>query len=1611
MRLLLSGLAGSLLWAQLVWDWHAEQDSGKGYQIATGQVSLSVHRRKFQRLAVVGDHLYVLGNACVRPNDTLFLSSTDEAKQIYRNTHTSNVAIAYVAVYGRWSGLLEEVYYAHVAPNENIMVRFVDFAVSEDGDTLWIGVDYPENGGCRPRPSSGSLTLSSTTVSGFRWQAGGMTGLNWSTPFAYTLHRNAEAVQVWQVVRPGVSLSQVEIHWTNSSEVFKIELESLVREPGAVYVNGTLRRPDNGAGGLSLSMLHNILPSISNSEQTAVYVLRLSTGSSLQVTHAACYAKAQVSAPFWIYARQLLLRGDTLWSFLGLCVGVGADFNNRLLHVHSTGMNSAINQNLSGLNRAGNLKGRVVLTGLRKADLQPHTTSSGAIPLAQLWDYDANPAGGGGDAYPPPMLYAQAVEDTLYVAWSDQRATRVPTSSASVYSGSDRVYLMGWAGLSTYGSLWNPLPGWPVVSGVTLTGVVSGLVRWGDTLWLSIAHQGMSSGSPLWRVIRQAPTSGMISGYALRGLMGTVEVGGLTVDPHGHLYMAGIGRGGTYEYTRVRPNATSVTVSLTSPYLLSSPGYGRGWVGRLLNYRYQAQGSSLSRCIPDTLQSPSLLYTLWGRFDAGENIAFTWEGPAPYAVWEGFRWMPGLIYTVPSNKVDSLQVNLPYITFPGSGGAEIGTITRQLHPRLLIWKEPHTLQREGSSPSLQSQGHTLPPLYRADSTERWWVVPFLGDASKSTGWRSLGASFHRRAGYIDGNASLKPHHAFAYVPYHPARQEEGVYVVVNYTDSVLLYWLSMQTGMVERERGWPRLDDHLPGWEVRADTIVGGIQQLYYSPHHGHLYAVEGAYRMRAISLMGLPDSLLTLPRSRRFFSSTSLNAYSLQYQPGVIAGDPKGNLFTWVREYNTTSNNFWRTLLMYESPGSQTESFLAPASDSCMADGGLGSGGRLGSIRAMAAWKDTLYLLDWGPWYAGSCDGNNRLALRRIDWSSNHVQTLHTFYQTGTLSFLDSMRLGLIYQRGPVPNLLIALPMRDAATGERRDYILRYWLDGRSQPLDTLVGGGPTTGCKYGLDRLVPLTWPHNISFAVNRSGMLLFSGEKEIRAALPFYINRQGEIDRTTWQTVANLQAAQAIYPRSVALQSTGTTLSWAVDSVSSSGEGSLTLRLSICGSSATERHQTMHYFLRMPQFLLDVTGPDTVCQGEIFHGEVSFGGNEFLSWQLFLMGKPEECSAMALFDSLRIAVSPSGRAVWLLSWQAGGPVGMALAPVRVRHAAVDTCTACQYEAVVSGLQTSADSMFFRAFFGRLSDVQTFSIRRGHQLRLRLALEGPAGRAISGQQRLAPHPLLTRLAVAESREYRGAPLGDSLWILPSTPRGSLERWRRIKGEPLASDTTAHPEAWRHPVWAAPCRIELREGTPDGPVVENIWGLIDTLGWVWPLLPPMVDSTDAPADPRRSYYRGRLLSFCRCDTTTPKWIVVRLPNHIALRSAGPLSLSNGLLSNDPNQPATIDLTDPTYLDGIPGYHYAIVPDSLNPGSHQAAAWTGNIDDCYGPHRARYGGQDPPDCSRVNAADWEMLLPRNGITSGIYTIADLDGDGDVDALDATLLISNENQLREGVVQD
>jgi hypothetical protein len=1027
MRFYLWGLVVGILWAQLVWDWHAEQDQGLGYHIPV--VSSLPHSQLFYRVKLVGDTLWVMGNTCVRAMDTLYLPSTDGAQEVYQNLSPAPVAVSYIAGYDRITGVLKLVYLAHVDPSESYAIRFQDFEVSENQDTLWVAADLPNGGGCRSRPSSGSISVSNGTIIVQRWTSGTLSPVGWQTSFSYSLHYSASAGQVWQITRSGNEVRCVPIHWENNQTDSTLTLGfwSLVRRPGVVYVSGGCRRPNTTPeqspnGYFSPQLLNDAFPPRGASEPAYGFILRVSTGSSFAITDAAAIGMSRVppSLPFQTYGRSLILFGDTVFFLVGMRADGGSWGATHILHAkNSAGLLATLG--LGGLSSGNPRSGRVILVGFNADDLAPLLTQLGLLAYARLWNYD-------GSSLPqPPTLYPVVVGDTLYIAWSDRRAVGVPTGAGEVGFGPEpRIYVMGWAGLSTYGSSWLDLgAGWPayIYSPIQVLGPASGMVRWGDTLWVSCTG-GRNAQRPLFLLHRRVGHPSLRSVPAVRPVLtsDTVEIGGLAIDGAGHLYAAGIIHGRCV-YDRVRPKATAVSItSLSRPHGVGGFGYGRGWVGRLLNYRYAAEGGSISnRCVPDTVQHGNLSYVLWGHFSPGEKVVFTWEGSEAAGAGYGFLWRPGAVYTVSSDKPDSLHVALSWAAFPGWASGSY-----RLQPRLLVWERPDTLQLEGGPPlNLVSGGYTLPSLYRQDSTERWWVVPFIGDASKSVGWRSLGASFHRRDGYIDGNASLEPHYVFAYVPYHPFLQEEVVYVAVNYTDSVFLYRVEVATGQVYRERGWPRLSDHQPGHEVHPDTIVGGIQQLHYSASYGHLLAVEGAYRLRAIPLTDISHRYLTHHQRTDAGGQTYTQKPSLRSQPAVLTTDISGRLFYWVREEDAGGISY--RLLQYELPappsGLPTVIHSVSETDACMQDG---PPYKIASIRAMVSVKDTLFFLDWGPYDGGGgCSSDSVLRLRKLILGvGGGVQTLATFYNAGSVSVLDSFRLGLLYRPLPAPHLLIAVPM-----------------------------------------------------------------------------------------------------------------------------------------------------------------------------------------------------------------------------------------------------------------------------------------------------------------------------------------------------------------------------------------------------------------------------------------------------------------------------------------------------------------------------------------------------------------------------------------------------------
>jgi hypothetical protein len=330
MRFYLWGLVVGILWAQLVWDWHAEQDSGLGYHIPApyflSRFRPYEYSQLFYRVKLVGDTLWVMGNTCVRAGDTLYLPSTDGAKKVYRNPSSSDpVAVSYIAGYDRITGVLKLVYLAHVDPSQSYAIRFQDFEVSENQDTLWVAVDLPAGGGCRNRPGSGSISVSNGTIIVQRWSSGTLSQVGWQTSFSYSLHSSASAGQVWQITRSDNEVRCVSIHWQNNQDDEGLDLGfwSLVRRPGVVYVSGTCRRPNtvqSPRGSFSSRQLNDAFPARSDNEPPYGFILRLSTGTSFAITDAAAIGMNRVppTSIFHTYGRSLILFGDTVFFVVGV---------------------------------------------------------------------------------------------------------------------------------------------------------------------------------------------------------------------------------------------------------------------------------------------------------------------------------------------------------------------------------------------------------------------------------------------------------------------------------------------------------------------------------------------------------------------------------------------------------------------------------------------------------------------------------------------------------------------------------------------------------------------------------------------------------------------------------------------------------------------------------------------------------------------------------------------------------------------------------------------------------------------------------------------------------------------------------------------------------------------------------------------------------------------------------------------------------------------------------------------------------------------------------------------------------------------------------------------
>ncbi|MCX7607542.1 MAG: hypothetical protein N2170_09830 [Bacteroidia bacterium] len=512
---------------------------------------------------------------------------------------------------------------------------------------------------------------------------------------------------------------------------------------------------------------------------------------------------------------------------------------------------------------------------------------------------------------------------------------------------------------------------------------------------------------------------------------------------------------------------------------------------------------------------------------------------------------------------------------------------------------------------------------------------------------------------------------------------------------------------------------------------------------------------------------------------------------------------------------------------------------------------------------------------------------------------------------------------------------------------LVRYRLPIRQ--VDTLIGCGGTDCCLYGLSDFVRVSGGQAPSFAALRGGSYVFGGEGELRIALPSYAVN----DQDTLLAEGPLSSA--------GLTSWGgghlaDTLHLTPPYSGVAGEDST--RIAPVAAGCGRSHSLYYGAYRFPVSSVSIIAPDSVCLGSVFHSHVEFASDHFIEGCRILSPFREVLSKHGYLYELN--ASP-----WAKRW-------------RARASGHDTLQILQANR-------------WRWLFPSTGGVKPIRILQGHRIRFQVALEG--SRIIGPtSQFLRPHHFLTRRLFAQYSEGMSGVSSDSLWRLPRPREDSLvQNWEAALTVPLLGPCPGAGEWFCDAIWTSVARVEVYEGAQPLPV-EILYVLIDTAGRLYPYRAPL-----GPIG--FSSGMGDTLHFCRCDLTASKYFVIRTPHHLPLYTQ-----AFSLPVRDIGQADSYDLTDPTYLRGIPGVHYTLIPDSTLPSLRmRAAAWAGNCADVQngfvpGPHH---------DAGVINAADLEFFLRRNGVTSG-FSWADLNADGVVDSEDAILFLLNQNALRRSV---
>ncbi len=1099
-------------------------------------------------------------------------------------------------------------------------------------------------------------------------------------------------------------------------------------------------------------------------------------------------------------------------------------------------------------------------------------------------------------------------EQQLY-AWAYNPVTGYRPCLSDVYSerGWEFLYLGGW-GIGPVGP--NGLPLGP-------NGACSGFL-------LGLRQRGNSYQPFGWRAFRSVGTDEFSSNTVLLAFAHDQQ--------RSQFYVLGA-RQDSFLVERQWPDARNDTIfPLPNTFI---PSYAL-WLGRLDWYRLETQAPSthlFTECVPDSFGFPDVIRRV-GTFQnsglAPAESLYVWVPVSEprYHPWQRIAYLrAGQSPAFSSSLVEGISSLETTPILYAEGMLEPGKRYVLTYP---IWGRNHLTSDRWADVIdtilLQVQGTTIPPVGRATSTRNTFMVaPYAGSSSFSAPNITGPYPRYRREGWRFGSFISQ----LVAAPYH--RQSEYLYVVIAGPTSI--YRIDLRTGLV----------DSVP-------HPSSSPARLFFDPYRGDVWAYPGA--------MQLYRSSAQWPSEARwdsvfpFNSSTSIPATAQPAYPlafprkwlSTIHGAavlPDGDIALLCADLPGARRSLWRIRFSLDSAWRVIGRYTG-STTGCPQDGTGGAAyvGTMSTFSRLAADGDTLY---WLERPTGSCALTDQRALLRKAYPTDPANP-----REYTVTTIDTLRGAVVRNLlfTPVPRR--ALLFMDSLWISTSAALVRYDLQTKRK--DTLIQDRSIV-CDYGLSDFINIMASHE--FALLRSGSIALSNSwKAVRLAIPIAIEGTEDTLRglTAWTAASYMGPGHVVTP-TYALGSDS--LSWLY--TNAPGPGLDSTYLVVGHSGCTDLKPFFYPFYWLPRFQFWISGPDTVCEGMVFH-TIGARDTEVVE---------ENCRV-----SHRLIEAPTGSSQSLL--EALNSTGNESHRWRALASGYDTIRLTLTDPKWSYLVAGANL------------VKPIHIRRGHRLRLQVALEGAYDPA-TYQHR--GHPFLTRYKLGAYNQRILGVTSDSLWRLPYVPGDSLiKNWNLL----LIEGTCPGNGDWLcNPIGPTLAKVELRT-TPLDPPVDSAYAVVDTMGHLLLYRAPLSSPSAL------SVGNADTLHFCLCDTTPAKYITVRFPHHLPLHTP-PISLpGRGIGEAD-----SLNLRDPSNLEGIPGEHYTFVPGPG--GTLRAAAWAGNPADL---HNAFVPGGPHVDAGKVNAADYEFLLPRNGIVSGGFSVGDMDCDGDVDAFDITLTLQNENALRE-----